>query len=123
MTTSPARRLIVVYAALLALFDLSVLLPGNPVSSFGESVGAVAVQMLIVWRLWHGSTISWVLALAFAVGYVVSTLGFGLSLEVGFILTVVLAITQAAILFYLYVYARARPVSWPERTPPVPLRQ
>lgn len=121
MTVSPARRLVVAYGALSALFDLSVLLPGNPVSSGWEFVGAVGVQMAVVWGFWRGSSISWLLAMAFAAGYVVSVLGIGPSLEVGVILTFVLAIAQAAILC-LYLRARTRLLSWPAGTPP-PLRQ
>ncbi len=122
MTTSPARRLIVAYAALLALFDLSVMLPGNPYSSVEGFVGAVAVQTLVVWRLWHGSSISWLLAMAFAAGYLVSILGFGPSLEVGYSLTFVLAIAQAAILC-LYIRARSHPPAWAAGSPPEPLGQ
>lgn len=48
--------LFVAYAAFLALFDLSVLLPGNPYSSVRDFIGAVGVQALVVWRLWHGSS-------------------------------------------------------------------
>ena len=59
MTTSPVRRLIVAYGALLALEDLSVLLPGNPYTSVGGFVGIVGIQTLIVWGLWQGSTVSW----------------------------------------------------------------
>ena len=69
---SAERRLIVAYAALLALFDLSVLLPGNPVSNTGESIVAVGVQALVVWRLWEGSSLSWLLAMFFAAGYIVT---------------------------------------------------
>jgi hypothetical protein len=122
MTTSPARRLIVAYAAFLALFDLSVLLPGNPYSSVRDFIGAVGVQALVVWRLWHGSSISWLLAMAFAAGFVVTILLMQPSLEVGVILTFVLSIAQAAILC-LYAYVRSQLLSWPERTPPELLRQ
>ena len=58
MTTSPVRRFIVAYVILLALFDLSVLLPGNPYSSVWGFVGAVGIQTLIVWGLWRGCSIS-----------------------------------------------------------------
>jgi hypothetical protein len=95
MTVLSARRLIVAYAALLALFDLIVLLPGNPYSSRGEFVAAVAVQTLVVWRLWHRSSLAWLLAMAFAAGQVVTTLLVQPPLEVGVILTFVLSIAQA----------------------------
>ena len=44
MITLPlGRRFILAYATLVALFNLSVLLPGNPVSSNGEFIVAVGV--------------------------------------------------------------------------------
>ena len=98
-----ARRLIVAYVALVALFDLSVLLPGNPYSSVGGFIGAVAVQTLIVWRLWHRSSLAWLFAMAFAALYPVSILLMQASLdELGVILTFVLSIAQAAILAILW---------------------
>lgn len=102
MTVVSARRLIVAYAALLALFDLSVSLPGNPYSSRGEFVAAVAVQALVVWRLWHRSSLAWFVAMAFATGQVVTTLLMQPTLEVGVILTFVLSIAQAAILAIMW---------------------
>ena len=48
MTRWPARRLIVGLAALTALFDLAVLLPGNPYSSRDEFVVAVVIQALVL---------------------------------------------------------------------------
>ena len=122
MTTSPVRRLIVAYGALLALEDLSVLLPGNPYTSVGGFVGVVGIQTLIVWGLWHGSTVSWLVAMAFAVGAVLTLLLMQPALEIGVILMFVLSIAQAALLG-LYVLARSRPLSWTERTPPEPLRR
>jgi hypothetical protein len=67
MTRWPARRLIVALAALTALFDLAVLLPGNPYSSRDEFVGAMVIQALVLWGLWRGSAVAWVVAMAFAV--------------------------------------------------------
>ena len=56
MLTRPARPLILTLGALLALFDLVVLLPGNPdFTSAGGFLIAVVVQALIVWRLLHRS--------------------------------------------------------------------
>jgi hypothetical protein len=103
MTVVTARRLIVAYVALVALFDLSVLLPGNPYSSVGGFIGAVAIQTLIVWRLWHGSSLAWIFAMAFATLFPVTILLMQASLdEVGVILTFVLSIAQAAILAILW---------------------
>jgi hypothetical protein len=99
MTVVSASRLILAYAALLALFDLVVLLPGNPYSSRGEFVAAVAVQTLVVWRLWHRSSLAWLLAMAFAAGQVVTILLMQPELEVGVNLDFVLSIAQVAILW------------------------
>ena len=60
MTDSPARPLILISGVLLALFDLVVLLPGNPdMSGPGGFVFVVAIQALIIWRLWHRSALAW----------------------------------------------------------------
>ena len=61
---SPARRLILAYAAAEALLYLSVFLTGNPFSLSGS---VLAIDALIVWGLWRGSVVAWVVALAFAV--------------------------------------------------------
>ena len=98
LTVVYARRLIVAYAASLALFDLSVLLPGNPVSTVEEFIVAVAVQALAVWRLSRGSSLAWLAAMLFAAGYVVTLIFMQPALELGVVLTFVLAIAQAAIL-------------------------
>jgi hypothetical protein len=110
MTLVAARRLVVAYAALLALFDLSVLLPGNPVSSNGEFIVAIGVQALVVWRLWHGSSLSWLLAMFFAAGYVVTIVLMQPTLEDGVILTFVLSVAQVLIL-WMYALTRKRPRS------------
>jgi hypothetical protein len=99
MATLPVRRLIVAYAILLALFDLSILLPGNPYSSVGEFIGAVGVQAVVVWRLWHGSSISWLLAMAFAAGMVVTIPLMQPTLEIGVILVFVFSIAQVTVLW------------------------
>jgi hypothetical protein len=56
MKTSPARALILTYGALMALFDLVALLPGNPeVTSVRGFVAIVVVQALLIWRLYRPS--------------------------------------------------------------------
>lgn len=99
MDAGSARRFIVAYAALLALFDLSVLLPGNPYSSGEGFIVAVGVQALLVWRLRHGSSLAWLFAMFFATGYIVTLVLIEPSLEVGVVLTFVLAVAQAMILW------------------------
>lgn len=99
MTTSPARRLVVAYAALTGLLDLAVLLPGNPhYSSAWGLIGAVGIQTLIVWRLWHGSPLAWLVALAFAAFTVVTLPLMDPGLEVGVVLFFVLSTAQAVVL-------------------------
>jgi hypothetical protein len=52
---SRARQLIFAYAGVLVLLNLSVLLPGNPDygSGWNGAAASLAIQGLIVWRLWH----------------------------------------------------------------------
>lgn len=98
MTMWPARRLIVALAAVTALSDLAVLLPGNPVSSRGEFVAAVLVQALVLLGLWRGSAIAWVVATAYAV---LTSLTIPLMQpppDVGVLLFFALSVVQAAIL-------------------------
>ena len=122
MTTSPGRRLISAYGALLALLDLTVLLPGNPYTTVWGFVGAVAIQTLIVWGLWHGSTVSWLVAMFFAAGGVVTILLMGPLVEVGVILMFVLSFAQTAILCF-YLHAQSRPLSRLAGVPQERLRQ
>lgn len=99
MTFSLGRRFVVAYAILLALLDLSVLLPGNPYTNVRGFVVTVGIQALIVWRLWHGSSLAWLVAMAFAIGTPVTILLMQPPLEVGVILVFVLSLAQAAILW------------------------
>ena len=122
MTLSPARRLIVAYAALLALVDLSVWLPGNPYSSFPEFLVGLGIQALIVWRLWHRSSLAWLLAMFFAAGTVFSLILMQLDPEVGVILVLVLSVAQVLILS-MYALTRERPLPSSVGIPSEPLRQ
>lgn len=122
MTLSLGRRFVVAYAVLLALLDLSVLLPGNPYSSIREFVVAVVVQALIVWRLWHGSSLAWLVAMLFAAGTVVSLVLMQPPLEAGVILMFVLSVGQVLIL-WMYALTRSRPLAGPEGAPAEPLHQ
>jgi hypothetical protein len=123
MTTLPlGRRFVLAHATLLALFNLSVLLPGNPVSSNREFIVAVGVQALVVWRLWHGSSLSWLLAMLFAAGYIVTIVLIQPTLEVGIILTFVLSVAQVLIL-WMYALTRERPLPGSVGIPSEPLRQ
>lgn len=98
MTRSPARRLIIDLAAVTALFNLAVLLPGNPYSSRNEFVIAVLVQALVVWGLWRGSAVAWYVAIFFAVGMIVTIALIDVAPDVGFVVVLVLSVVQAAIL-------------------------
>jgi hypothetical protein len=121
VTTLPlGRRFVLGYATLVALFDLSVLLPGNPVSSNQEFIVAVGVQALVVWRLWHGSSLSWLLAMVFAAGYIVTIVLMQPTLEAGVIFTFVLSVAQVLIL-WMYALTRKRPLPGSVAIPSEPL--
>jgi hypothetical protein len=98
MTRWPARRLIVALAALTALFDLAVLLPGNPYSSRDEFVAAVVIQALVICGLWRGSAVAWVVATAFAVLTFLTIPLMQPPPDVGVFLIFVLSVVQTAIL-------------------------
>lgn len=99
MATSPVRRLIVAYAVLTGLLYLAVLLPGNPYfESASVFIFAVGIQTLIVWRLWNGSSLAWLIALAIAALTVVSLLLIAPGREVGTVLVYVFSTAQAVIL-------------------------
>jgi hypothetical protein len=99
MTRWPARRLIVALAGVTALFDLAVLLPGNPFSSRDEFVVAVVIQALVLSGLWRGSAVAWWVATLFAVGQIVTITLMGPDFKVGVLLVLVLSVVLAAILF------------------------
>jgi hypothetical protein len=98
MTRWPARRLIVALAAITALFDLAVLLPGNPYSSRDEFVAAVVIQALVIWGLWRGSVVAWVVATAYAVLTVLTIPLMQPDGDIGVFLILVLSAVQAVIL-------------------------
>ena len=101
---SHRRRLVIVYAALTGLVDLLVLLPGNPDFSSGWGfVGAVVIQTLLVWRLWHGSTLAWVVAFLMAALTPVSVYLMAAPVQAGTTLLVVLSVAQAGALVALPV--------------------
>ena len=122
MTDSSARQFVVGYAILLALLDLSVLLPGNPYTSFRGFVVSVGIQALVVWWLWHRSSLAWLVAMLFAAGTVVSLVLMQPPLEAGVILMFVLSVTQVLIL-WVYALTGPRPLSGPVGPPAEPLRQ
>jgi hypothetical protein len=61
-------------------------------------MGAVAIQTLIVWRLWHGSPLAWLVALVLAALTVVTLPLMDPGFEVGVVLFFVLSTAQAVIL-------------------------
>jgi hypothetical protein len=100
MLTWSARPLILTFGALLALFDLVALLPGNPgVTSAPGLLVVLAVQALIVWRLLHRSGIAWSLAVLVSGLYVVSFVLFGGPYETTFTISCVLTLFQIGFLF------------------------
>lgn len=75
------------------------------------------IQVLILWRLWLGSSAAWLVAMVFAAGFVLSTVLMGPEPEAGLILTLILAGAQVAILGTLRGMAFGS-----FRRPPEPLR-
>jgi hypothetical protein len=111
MTDSPARPLILTSGLLLALFDLVALLPGNPVvTSVPGFLVVVAVQALIIWRLWHRSDLAWFIGVFVPALYAVGSILVGGSWETTLVVTCFLAFTQAALLctppVLVYVWGR-----------------
>ena len=99
MTNSPARPLILTSGVLMALFDLVVLLPANPdVSSAGGFAFVVAVQALIIWRLWLRSALAWFFWVFFSGSYTVSLILLGGPWETTLVVTGVLTAAQVALL-------------------------
>jgi hypothetical protein len=80
-----------------ALLDLFALLPVGNLDSSGI-IGAVAIQTLVVSRLWHGSWIAWLAAMCYAGVGILMILVLQPPLEVGVILVLVVLIAQFAIL-------------------------
>jgi len=95
VTTSPARRLILIYVALSVLLYLFALLPGNPeYSSVWSFVGWVVFEALVVWRLWHGSLLAWLISFGAAVLTVIGLVLMAAPVEFGTIFILVVAIVQ-----------------------------
>ena len=100
MLTSPARPLILTCGALMALFDLVALLPGNPeVTSTRGLLVVVAVQALIVWRLLHRSRIAWSVAVLLSILYTLTFVLLGGPYETTFIISCLLTLMQVGFLF------------------------
>ena len=94
-----ARRLILIYAALVVLLNLSVLLPGNPdYTSFWGFVGSVTVQGLVVWGVWRQWRLAWGFGLLMALLTSLSIFLIAPRWEVGVILVVIASLLQAAVL-------------------------
>jgi hypothetical protein len=116
MLTWPARPLILVCGALMALFDLVALLPGNPdVSGAGGFLAVVAVQALVVWRLLHGSVIAWSVAVLVSGLYAVSFVLVGGPFDTTFLISCVLVLMQIGLLLtppvLAYVFGEDRRVA------------
>jgi hypothetical protein len=111
MTDSPARPLIVTSALLIALLDIVALLPGNPVvtSAPGFAV-VVALQALIIWRLWHRSGLAWFFGVFLPSLYTVTLILAQMPWETTLVMTCLLMLTQIALLcappVLVYVWGR-----------------
>jgi hypothetical protein len=99
MTDLAARPLILTSGVLLALFDVVALLPGNPVVSGAQSFAViVAVQALVIWRLWHRSGLAWFFGVVTAAFYSVSVILVGGPWETTLVATSLLTLLQVAVL-------------------------
>jgi hypothetical protein len=106
--TSPAKRLILLYALLTALtYPFAAVAGGLDYPGIRETVFSLVVYGAIVWGLWRGSGVAWGFAAVLDILALVSlwlvALGFGLTLVV--LLGVTLG--QLAILFTPSVRAHA----------------
>ncbi len=119
MTDSPARPLILTSGLLLALFDLVVLLPGNPdMSGPGGVVFIVAVQALIIWRLLHRSALAWFFVVVISGLYIISSVLYvwpGPWGETTLVVTTLLTLTLVVLLctppVLVYVWGRDESVA------------
>jgi hypothetical protein len=100
MPPSRARQLIFAYAGVLVLLNLSVLLPGNPDygSGWNGATASLAIQALIVWRLWHRSPLAWGAGVALPLLTIVALALMAATMEVGTFLLIVFSVAQIAIL-------------------------
>jgi hypothetical protein len=84
VTSSPARRLILLYVALHALLLLYALFAADlSLPSDGSVLFWAGLSALLVWRLWHGSAGAWLICLLLdllgVAGIVLMSLSFGLT--------------------------------------------
>lgn len=100
MSEMSRRRRIVAYTALLVLLNLAALLPGSlHYSTHSAFIWSAAIQALIVWRLWHDSTLAWLFALALATFTPVMMLAAESPLEPDVFFVFFISIAQAALLY------------------------
>jgi len=99
LTYATIVTLILTSGVLLALFDVVALLPGNPVVSGAQSFAViVAVQALVIWRLWHRSGLAWFFGVVTAAFYSVSVILVGGPWETALVATSLLTLMQVAVL-------------------------
>lgn len=100
MTRRPARKLILGYAAMWALVYFYVLIPGDSVQggSVRSALFWIALQALVVWRLWLGSPGAWLLALCLNLLGIASVVLIGSGPELALVLVVATTVTQLVIL-------------------------
>ena len=116
MNDSPARPLILTSGVLLALFDLVALLPGNPVVTRASGFAVVvAVQALIIWRLWHRSGLAWFFWVLLSAGFTAASILAGAPYETTLVVTSLLTLMQVGLLctppVLVYVWGRDETVA------------
>lgn len=108
MTTSPAKRLILLYGLLTAVSYLYV--PFTSDLGFPgarEAIFSVLVYGAIVWGLWRGSAVAWTFAAVLDIFGLVSLWLFGLELGLTLVVLLVVIVGQLVIIFTPQVRAHA----------------
>jgi hypothetical protein len=114
VTRSPARRLILAYAAITALWYLYAFLPGGvEYPTNGQAIFWLVLDALIVWRLWLGSAGAWLVALGLALLSLLLVIFFAPGFELSPLLLLAGSLAQLAILtshpVRAYVWSRRKP--------------
>lgn len=108
MTTSPAKRLILLYGLLTALtyvyapFSSDLGFPG-----LSQAMFSVAIYGAIVWGLWRGSGIAWIFAAILDVLGLISLWAIGMDFGLTMVVLLVVIVGQLLIIFTPTVRAHA----------------
>ena len=108
MTTSPAKRLILLYGLLTALtYPFAAVAGGLDYPGAPETLFSIAVYGAIVWGLWRGSGFAWGVAAVLDVLALTSLWLVGLSFGLTLVVLLGVTLAQLVILFTPSVRAHA----------------